>query len=123
MKHLDNIIANKFYSKLVIEGDLIQENAVGKTKDGVTVYYDFDVTEQELKNEEVTLSDNATAIYFMEDKIYEAAVYLPNNEGTGINEYESEDILKLIDDLIDDIGDIDEFYEEHPWASNFKEKE
>lgn len=69
MKHLDNINANKFYSKLVIEGDLIQENAVGKTKDGQTVYYDFDVTEQELKNEEVVLSDNATAIYFMENKI------------------------------------------------------
>tara|TARA_B100000795_G_C22426309_1_gene296411 strand:- start:136 stop:288 length:153 start_codon:yes stop_codon:yes gene_type:complete len=48
MKHLDNINANKFYTKLVTEVDLIQENAVGETKDGVTVYYDFDVTEHAL---------------------------------------------------------------------------
>ena len=116
MKHLDKLHADRFYTKLVTEGHLIQEKVEGTDNDGkFHEYWGFDDAENEAGWEGVTLNDYGNALYFMDGTVYEAVVYLPNNEGSGINEYESEDIEQLIKDLIKEIGDIDEFYEKEPW--------
>ena len=124
MKHLDQIHTDRFYTKLVHEGKLIEERATGTDEDGDPVeYWGFDDAEEEAEDEGATLDDHGTALYFFEGKVYEVVVYLPNNEGTGVNEYEADDIDDLIKRLIEENeengDDLDDFHENHPWAQQF----
>jgi len=52
-------------------------------------------------------------------------VYIPNNEGTGINELDMEDINLILKNLIAEYielnGEINGFSEDHPWAKNYME--
>lgn len=124
MKHLDHLHADRFYTKLVHEGKLILEKAEGEDEEGKTVeYWGFDDAKSEAEYEGVTLNEYGNAAYFFEGKVYEAVVYLPNNEASGINEYEADDIKSLIKELMDDDSDYQDdteyFLEMNPWAKQF----
>ena len=62
-------------------------------------------------------------IILLNDKLYEAVVYIPNNEGTGINKLGMEDINLIIKNLITEHiginGKTDGFYEDHPWEKKY----
>ena len=124
MKHLDKINPNKFYTKLVLEGTMIEEKVSGTDGDGNIVdYWGFEDAIYESEEEGTTLEDYGSAHYFIDGQVYEAIVYIPNNEGTGINELGIEDINLIIKNLRADFveinGEINGFYEDHPWAENY----
>lgn len=116
MKHLDEIHPDNFYSKLVEGGQLIYEYVTGTDDDDEIVeYWGFEDAQEESEYEGTELSDHGLAIYFYEGKIYEAVVYVSENEATGINEYEDEDIQILIKQL-KSFEDYDP--DNYPWINN-----
>jgi len=124
MKHLEKINTNKFYTKLVLEGTLIEEKVSGTDSDGNIVdYWGFEDAIYESDEEGTTLEDYGSAHYFNDGQVYEVIVYVPNNEGTGVNELSIEDIKQVIKRLkaeeLEINGEIDGFYEEHAWAEYY----
>jgi hypothetical protein len=124
MKHLEKINTNKFYTKLVLEGVLIEEKVSGTDSEGNIVdYWGFEDAIFESDDEGTTLEEYGSAHYFIDGKVYEVIVYVLNNEGTGVNELSIEDINQVIKRLKDEFLDIngvtDGFYEEHAWAKYY----
>ena len=67
------------------------------------------------------MDEYGEAYYYKEGKVYLTSVYLENNEASGINELESEEIVQLIAELIVSNDDDEEwFYEQNEWAKEFK---
>ena len=127
MKHLDKINPNKFYTQLVLYGEYILEKVSGTDSDGNIVEYEnFEDAVNDAEHEGTTLEDHGVGHYFLDGKVYEATVYIPNYEGTGINELDEADINILLKDLIAEYieyyGDIEGFYKSNLWAKNYKVK-
>ena len=122
MKELDNVHQDRFYTDLVMNGKLIEERVNGTNEDGETqLFYCFDDAVDEAEYEGFTLDEYGEAYYYKEGKVYLASVYLENNEASGINELESEEIVQLIAELIVSNDDDEEwFYEQNEWAKEFK---
>ena len=92
---------NKFYTKLVLQGTLIHQKVTGTDSDGNIVdYWGFEDAIYESEYEGTTLEEYGSAHYFIDGQVYEAVVYIPNNEGTGINKLGMEDINLIIKNLI-----------------------
>jgi len=124
MKPLTEINANKFYTQLVLEGQLIEELVEGVDEDGEWYkYYGFEDAEYEADGES-TLNEYGNALYFFEGKVYDAVVYLENNEGSGINELDASEIKALIGRLREESEDLgyseSDFLESQPWVSHFE---
>ena len=122
MKHLENINPNKFYTRLVLEGHLVEEIVEGVDEDGNwSTFFNFDDAVSEAKYEDVTLNEYGNATYYYEGKVYEVVVYLENNEGTGINELEIDEIKSLINKLrreSDELGISElDFLQKEPWVN------
>jgi len=122
MEHLENINPNKFYTRLVLEGHLIEEIVEGVDEDGNwSTFYNFEDAFSEAKYEDVTLNEYGNATYYLKGKVYEVVVYLENNEGTGINELEIDEIKSLIHKLRKDSDELGyselDFLKKEPWVN------
>jgi hypothetical protein len=121
MKTLDNIHPGRFYTDLVLNGHLIEETVEGENEDGEwSTFYGFEDAVNEAPHENVTLNDHGIAFYAKEGKVYQVVVFIENDEGTGVNELEADEVKELAARLLEESNDLGwseaEFYEKEPWA-------
>ncbi|WP_196887497.1 hypothetical protein [Aureivirga sp. CE67] len=124
MKHLTDIHAESFYTTLTENAQLILELATAIDEEGETVeYWWFEDAMEESEEEETELNDHGFAYFYQDNKVYQVIVYIEDNEATGVNELEQEDIDFLIQTLKEGNEDFQDddayFYEEHAWAKQF----
>ena len=105
-----------------MNGKLIEERVNGTNEDGeIQLFYCFEDAVDEADYEGFTLDEYGEAYYYKEGKVYMVTVYLENNEASGINELDREEIIQLIAELIVSNDDDEEwFYEQNEWAKEFK---
>lgn len=125
MIELENINSNKFYTKLVLDGHLIEEIVEGVDPENNWVtFYGFEDALEEAEFEGVTLNKHGNATYFFEGKVYDAIVFLENSECTSVKELEHGEIKALIDRLKNEALELGysevEFMEKEPWLNQLR---
>jgi hypothetical protein len=122
MKELTDIHADRFYTELVSNGMLLEERVNASNEDGdFKLFFGFEDASYEAEEEEYTLEEYGEAYYFKDGKVYMVTVHLETNEASGVNELEHAEIAALIQELIENSSDGEEyFYQENEWAQAYR---